>query len=378
MTGIDPFEFLDRLRRQGVTCTSGVPCSSLTGLIDLARLGRPIGYANAPNEGEALAHAAGTWLGGGAGAVLCQNSGLGNLFNALTSLLIPCQIPAVVVAGWRGRPGGSDEPQHMIMGAISSRLADLAGAKVLELVDAGEIDVAEAAAAASLAERHVLMLLAAEDVFARVSAADPPAQPSPVPRLTLRRMRTRKGGNRDTFIRALGEQIDEASAIVATTGMIGRATCAHADRPGAFYLAGAMGHAASVGLGIAEASGRPTLVLDGDGALLMRASVLPFIGAAQPSRFAHLVLDNGVHASTGGQPSLSAFADLAAAASAFGYSHCLDTSDHEEAIDLCQRGLGGDGPVFIRLHIDAEAPTPPRIRIPLPELALRMRDFCRA
>ena len=67
-----------------------------------------------------------------------------------------------------------------------------------------------------------------------------------------------------------------------------------------------MGCAGAMGLGVALNIGRPVVVLDGDGAALMKLGALATIGAQGPENLIHLVLDNGVHDSTGGQATVSA------------------------------------------------------------------------
>src|ERR671936_3091051 len=59
----------------------------------------------ATREEEAFGIAAGLYLGGRKPAVMVQSSGLGNSLNAITSLLIPYQIPVAIVVSLRGDAG---------------------------------------------------------------------------------------------------------------------------------------------------------------------------------------------------------------------------------------------------------------------------------
>ena len=59
----------------------------------------------ATREEEAFGIAAGLYLGGMRPTVMLQSSGLGNSINALTSLLVPYQIPALVLISMRGDAG---------------------------------------------------------------------------------------------------------------------------------------------------------------------------------------------------------------------------------------------------------------------------------
>ena len=69
-----------------------------------------------------MAIAAGAWLAGRGTVVMCQNSGLGNAVNPLTSLNAPFRIPTLLIVTWRGQPGLADEPQHELMGQITQPL----------------------------------------------------------------------------------------------------------------------------------------------------------------------------------------------------------------------------------------------------------------
>ncbi|WP_264714836.1 thiamine pyrophosphate-dependent enzyme [Limobrevibacterium gyesilva] len=101
------------------------------------------------------------------------------------------------------------------------------------------------------------------------------------------------------------------------------------DRPLNFYLWGAMGGAAMVGLGIALAQPqRRVLVLTGDGEMLMGLGSLATIGALKPANLAIAVMDNGRFAETGQQRSHSALGtDLAAVASACGWAASCTVTD---------------------------------------------------
>ena len=85
-----------------------------------------IDYITAANEGDAIAIAAGAYLGGQYPVVMLQNSGLGNAVNPITSLLQTFRIPVLILITLRGDPSTlPDEPQHRLMGKITTDLLDL-------------------------------------------------------------------------------------------------------------------------------------------------------------------------------------------------------------------------------------------------------------
>ena len=64
----------------------------------------------------------------------------------------------------------------------------------------------------------------------------------------------------------------------------------------------------------------PIVVLDGDGAALIRLGAMATIGAAAPANLIHVVLDNSMHDSTGGQRTVSDAIDFCGVAVSCGYA----------------------------------------------------------
>jgi phosphonopyruvate decarboxylase len=156
-----------------------------------------------------------------------------------------------------------------------------------------------------------------------------PAKASPVAR-------------RREMLAAVQAAAGERDAVLATTGFTGRELFALEDRPNQLYLVGAMGCASSVGLGLALR--RPDLrviVLDGDGSALMRLGALAAIGYQRPPNLAHIVLDNGMHESTGGQATVARSIDLAGIAADCGYPDSRVLTEPDELRRLLEGGTRG-------------------------------------
>lgn len=132
--------------------------------------------------------------------------------------------------------------------------------------------------------------------------------------------------------------------IVSSCGYISRELFAAADRPTNFYLVGSMGMAAPIALGISLARPEKAVVaMDGDGSLLMNLGVLPMV-AVSGTRLLHIVIDNGMHESTGGQQTVQR-ADFAALARAAGYHYVVTVTDHAGLA----AAMPGEGPSL--LHV---------------------------
>jgi sulfopyruvate decarboxylase subunit alpha len=87
---------------------------------------RDIRLVLATREEEAFGIAAGLYLGGRKSAVMCQSSGLGNSLNAVTSLLIPYQIPVLAIVSMRGDVGEWNAAQ-VPMGKATRTILDAIG-----------------------------------------------------------------------------------------------------------------------------------------------------------------------------------------------------------------------------------------------------------
>ena len=126
-----------------------------------------------------------------------------------------------------------------------------------------------------------------------------------------------------------------------------------------FYLWGAMGGAAMIGLGLALA--KPDLrvvVVTGDGEMLMGMGSLATIGVQKPKNLAVVVFDNGHYGETGMQPShTDSGVDLVGVARACGIRQTLEVQDQASLETLA--GLLGSfrETLFARVRIAADEPT---------------------
>ena len=379
-------EFAALLERSGFDFFAGVPCSIIEDLIAALEVHPRLPYVAAPREDVAVGLAAGAWFGGRRPVVLMQNSGLGTSLNALASLSLMYGLPALLLVTWRGH-GGKDAPEHILTGEISPRLLELLGIphRVLS-ADTIEADVAWAVDAMDRLMQPVALLVppgvvevgkahsggvpradgeghGGADATARVGDARGAGAPAALrPRLTRR-----------DALAAARKPLGREPAIHAN-GYICRESFSLGDRPENFYMLGSMGLASAIGLGLAlERSETATVVLDGDGNLLMNLGILPLVAALQPRRFVHVVFDNEVYGSTGNQRSISARIRLDRLADAAGYESVTAVTDGDDITDAIRRALAADGPHFILAKVTTEEAEAPRIPYTPHELRDRFR-----
>jgi len=165
----------------------------------------------------------------------------------------------------------------------------------------------------------------------------------------------------------LGKALADRGDALAVTGL-GSATwdlASLGDRPENFYLWGAMGNAAMIGLGLAIAQpDRRVVVITGDGEMLMGLASLTTIGARRPANLAICVLDNERYTETGRQPTATGLGtDLAAVAAACGFKATATLRTEAEAAKLGDLLLRTPGPVMaVAKVVDESLPmaVPPR------------------
>ncbi len=319
-------DFVEAAREFGFQRYTGVPCSFLTPFINYVINDNSLNYVSSANEGDAIATAAGAAIGGQPSIAMMQNSGLGNAVSPMTSLSYVFRIPMIIITTHRGAPGLTDEPQHELMGQITGEMFD-AMRVPWEIFPAEKADILPALKRAvdymnnehrpygfimqkgTVAKhqlKNVRLLATKTSAKEKISFFQ-----SDMP-LVSRSAALKK---------IISHTPVENSVVIATTGFTGRELFALDDRKNHLYMVGSMGCASSLGLGLALA--RPDLnvvIVEGDGAALMRMGNFATLGSYGGNNLTHIVLDNEAHDSTGTQATVANNVKFAEIAAACGYA----------------------------------------------------------
>jgi phosphonopyruvate decarboxylase len=328
-------DFVEAARNLGFRRYTGVPCSFLTPFINYVINDESLNYVSSSNEGDAIATAAGAALGGERSIAMMQNSGLGNAVSPITSLNYVFRIPMIIITTHRGAPDLMDEPQHELMGKITEEMFDTMRIpwEAFPQEKAGIVPALQRACAFMEKEQRPYGFIMQKGT---VAAHELKNNCLLATKETGSKKKIFNQNNVPLFTRneALKKIIDhtpvENSVVIATTGFTGRELFAIDDRMNHLYMVGSMGCASSLGLGLALA--RPDLqvvVVEGDGAALMRMGNFATLGSYGGNNLTHIVLDNEVHDSTGAQATVAnnvKFADIAAAC---GYTEIFEGNDIE-------------------------------------------------
>lgn len=344
-------QLYDHLGREGISFYTGVPDSLLKNFLQYVQ-DHTAGEQHiiTANEGLALALASGYYLQSGKlPLVYLQNSGLGNLVNPLSSLADQEMygVPMILLIGWRGEPGIPDEPQHRKMGAITVPLLEVLGVPVFKL-DQQSIDplqIVSTAIQTAREKQNPVALLLSADIFEKVQY-----EKTTIPAtLSLQR---------ESVIRELIKTLSGDETVICTTGKSGREfdeqNKAAGNKIKKYFLSvGAMGHASHIALGIHLQSPSKTILIDGDGALLMHMGALPTISHFANKNFIHLLINNGCHESVGGQPTEAFRVDCTAIARASGYQHTFLIRNEQELNHWLQNSLSSSDTQFVEIRTNA-------------------------
>ena len=176
--------------------------------------------------------------------------------------------------------------------------------------------------------------------------------------------RTGASVDRRAFVARLLQSVPDA-LVVTGLGSPSYDVFAAGDRDRNYYLWGAMGGAAPLGLGLALAQpDKSVVVITGDGEQLMGIGSLGTIAAKRPRNLTVVVLDNGHYGETGMQPSHSGLgADLVAVAKGFGIEAAFATGSLETCDEIAAGIRARQRTTFVQVFIEADEPPralPPR------------------
>lgn len=154
-------------------------------------------------------------------------------------------------------------------------------------------------------------------------------------------------------LRALAEGVDQA-AFIATCGATARELASLGQRPNHLHMLNSMGLAGPLGMGVALGSGVKTVVIEGDGGMLMGLNFLATLAHVAPPGLVMCVLDNGAYCSTGCQPTAATTVDLGRLAESAGLP-VYRVENPEELHSAIEAAREARGPVFLHIRIGTEA-----------------------
>ena len=348
---IELSRFLKALKSVNVNFVTGVPDSLLKDICGFISDNMSKNkHVIATNEGSAIGLAIGNYLATeSVPLVYLQNSGIGNTINPLASLADPSVygIPILLMIGWRGEINNNiqikDEPQHLKQGEITLSQLDLLDIPyVIISKDSRNIeDMISKSVCSAKSRKGPFAIVVRKNSFEKYKKSNYKiAKVIDLP-------------SRKKVLETIINNVPENIPIVSTTGVSSRELfeirselSAHHNSD--FLTVGGMGHASQIAAGIAIANtNRKVFCIDGDGAALMHMGA--FAINSDQENLIHILINNGVHDSVGGQPTKGQNLNFSKIASEFGYINSYQLKNISQIPLLLKKVLKKSGSTFIEI-----------------------------
>lgn len=342
-------KIIEILQEVGVNFFAMLPCGKVKQLYNL--ITKNFRHIPLSREEEGVGICAGAYVAGAKPAMLVQSSGMGNMINALCSLTKTYQLPLLILVSWRGvykdkipaqAPLGKNLPK--ILSAINI------GYSAIE--DQDDIPHIREAARETYENNMVHAVLLNPIIWCK--EIDTSNNEAAV-REEARRFYSAKHEKkplkpfltRFEILEVIAPYL-EGKTVVCNLGTPCKELYSIKHQKSNFYMLGSMGLASSIGLGISLFTLKDVVVIDGDGSLLANLGTLSTIAFAKPRNLTILAIDNGVHGTTGNQPTATSFCvDLELTARGLGLEKTYKVASRKEILSALQ-GLKS-GPNFVHI-----------------------------
>lgn len=347
---VDITLFSDKLQNSGIEFITGVPDTLLNDFcLHIENNWPKDKHVIAANEGNAIGLAVGYHLATGTiPLVYMQNSGIGNTVNPLLSLTHKevYSIPMILLIGWRGEPGKNDHAQHKKQGEITPGLLEIMEIPYKVVLDNNDnaIDSLIWANEFAIENNCPVALIAGKGVFEKGEKAGFNSENEQLL-------------SREEAINCVLNSIPQNAIIVASTGRATRElyelrNIRNEKHNNDFLNVGAMGHTSSIASGIALGTERQVVCIEGDASAIMHMGSFTTTGLMKQNNFLHIVLNNGVHESVGGQKTAGLEANLTEIAHNSGYKTIeKQIINNEEITNSINTLLDSKQPSFIEILI---------------------------
>lgn len=347
------------LRENGVNFTASLPCEKFKTLLSMLPASFP--HISLTREEEGVGIAAGASLAGKRPALFVQSSGAGNMINALLSLTVYYRLPLAIFVSRRGIYKEKIDAQ-MPMGLRLPGILQGAGIEFSDISEWADLAIIGKRLGGLYEENSVHAFFLSPEVWEiseceiqdagytiqdrtdkyRASCirdhASGMMHPASTPILT-----------RYDIIKTLAQEL-KGKVVVSNLGWPSKELYSVLHQPSNFYMLGSMGMATPIGLGIALASKKEVVVIDGDGSLLMNPGTLATAAASAPANLTIVAIDNNVYGSTGDQPTLTrSCVDLEAVARGFGIRRTYRVSEGKNIVKAFKDSQGS----FSFIHAQA-------------------------
>ena len=346
---LDTIKFVEELVNYEYSHLCVVPCSFAKNLINEAINNPNIEYVPAASEAVACSVAAGLKISGKKPIVIVQSSGMTNMASCITSLLSPYEITFPILTSWRTYSEGDSEIQHKHLATYLPNLIEAYGYN-LEILDKNNLD--KTIETIHKADTNKTVCIIEKGSFDSVSLNSEHI------------LDVSSFYPRSAFLEILEKKFQDSETIfIGTTGNLSREMYSLMPNTKNFYMAGNMGGALSLGLGVAKA-GKKVIVCGGDAEFVMHMGGLTSTGRyANEINLIYILFDNEQNKSTGGQNTYQQHLNYIGIAESSGLKCHQDIIYKTEVFSELINSPSGINFFHVKCGLDDEYPRPPLTNI---------------
>ena len=342
---LDTVKFIKKLVDEGYSHLCVVPCSFAKNVINESINNNKIQYVPCASEAVACSIAAGLKMSGKKPIIIVQSSGMTNMGSCITSLLKPYNITLPILTSWRTYNKGDSEIQHQHLATKLPKLIEAYG-YIHTILNQNSLK--SSIDQINTCDSTFTIGIIKKDTFTKVELYDE------------NKLNLSGYIQRSEFLLELNEKFKGTGTIfIGTTGNTSREMYSYMPDTNNFYMAGNMGGALSLGLGIAM-GGKKVIVCGGDAEFVMHMGGLTTAGRyADEVNLTYVLFDNEQNKSTGGQNTYQKHLNYINLAKSSGFcvtDHVVNTVEEFESIIKDTNGLNF---VCIKCGLDEETPRPP-------------------
>tara|TARA_B100001559_G_scaffold314169_1_gene314188 strand:+ start:6342 stop:7412 length:1071 start_codon:yes stop_codon:yes gene_type:complete len=346
---LDTSDFVEKLISAGYSHLCAVPCSFVKSLINCSiNYSDKFEYLPCASEAVACSIAAGLKISGNKPIVVIQSSGLTNMGSCITSLLNPYGINFPIIVSWRTYNDGDSEIQHKHLATDLPRLVNAYGYKH-QILDNNNLSTAIDQIKECEDTNKICLLK--KDTFSKVFLQK------------KHKLDLSLYPKRSEFLSILNEEYKNMNSyFIGTTGNTSREMYSFMKDTDNFYMAGNMGGALSLGLGV-SLSNKNVIVCGGDAEFVMHMGGLTTAGRYKDNiNLTYILFDNQSNKSTGGQNTYQghvSYRDIARFAGFDIYSAEICNTKQFDLVIKKNKSKKGLRFILVKCNYDPEVQRPP-------------------
>lgn len=291
------------VKDEGVNLILHNPCGKIAPLLD--KLTKDIINIPLTREEEGVGIAAGASLAGAKPLMVIQNSGIGNMVNAILSLTKFFELPLPIFISYRGIYK-ENIPAQIPMGEHLESILDAIDVEHIFFNEPEQLENIADLINETYKKNIVRCFLFSPKLWEGLPRCHNLLYNRKYQKTNEIIENIKNPKERYEIIRELAYYLKN-KAVICNMGFPSRELYAYFDQDSNFYMLGSLGLASSIGLGVSLFTDKEVVVLDGDGSLLMNPNALISTGAVQSENLTIICLDNGTYGSTGNQPTWSQY-----------------------------------------------------------------------